>query len=197
MNRKTLLMMLVAMLAAALVAAGCTDDSDEDTEASSAETTQEESMDDAMEEDSMEPETTIVEAAIATDSLSTLVTAVEAADLVETLSSEGPFTVFAPTNDAFAALPEGTLDTLLQPENQDQLAGILTYHVVPGEVGSMDLSDGMEVETVAGGMLTINVDGETVTITDENGGTATVAQADLYQSNGVVHVIDAVLLPAS
>jgi len=135
----------------------------------------------------------IVETAIATPELSTLVAAVVAADLVTTLQSEGPFTVFAPLNEAFEALPAGTLETLLMAENQADLQGILTYHVVPGKVMSGDLVDGMVVETVNGGTITINVSDAGVTI---NGG-ATVAIADIETSNGVVHVIDAVLLPSA
>ena len=103
--------------------------------------------------------------------------------------------MFAPTNAAFAALPEGTLDTLLQPENKDQLSGILTYHVVAGDITSDKLTDGQVVETVNGEKLTVNVRHGKVTITDAKGGTATVVTADVDASNGVVHVIDAVLLP--
>ena len=131
----------------------------------------------------------IVALAIGTESLSTLVAAVKAAGLVETLQGDGPFTVFAPTNEAFAALPEGTLDNLLKPENKDQLAAILTYHVVAGKVMSTDLSDGMKAATVNGADVTITTtDGAKV-----NG--AHVVSADVEASNGVVHVIDAVILP--
>lgn len=137
----------------------------------------------------------IVALASATPDLSTLVSAVQAADLVATLQGEGPFTVFAPTNAAFSALPEGTLDTLLQPANKDQLSGILTYHVVAGKVTSDQLQDGQVVKTVNGAELTVNVRDGKVTITDAKGGTATVATADVEATNGVVHVIDAVLLP--
>lgn len=131
----------------------------------------------------------IVELAVQTEALSTLVTAVQAADLVETLQSEGPFTVFAPTNDAFAALPAGTLESLLEEENKGQLTDILTYHVVPGKVMSSDLSDGMTATTVQGQEITIGV-GDGVTVDGAN-----VVQADVEASNGVVHVIDAVILP--
>ncbi len=131
----------------------------------------------------------IVTLAVGTESLSTLVAAVKAAGLVETLQGEGPFTVFAPTNEAFAALPEGTLENLLKPENKDQLVAILTYHVVSGKVMSTDLSDGMKAATVNGAEITITTaDGAKV-----NG--ANVAMADIEASNGVVHVIDAVILP--
>lgn len=136
------------------------------------------------------PAENIVELAQATDSLSTLVTAVVEADLVDTLSG-GEFTVFAPTNDAFAALPEGTLDDLLLPENQSQLVDVLTYHVVPSAAFAGDLSDGMMLTTVQGEQLEVGIsDDGTVTIND-----ATVVTADVAASNGVVHVIDTVLLP--
>lgn len=144
----------------------------------------------AMEQDMMGDDT-IVTLASNTPSLSTLVTAVEAAELVDTLNGEGPFTVFAPTNDAFAALPEGTVDTLLMPENQADLQSVLTYHVVPGTYRAADLSDGMTLTTVQGANITIGVhqDG-TVTVND-----APVSMADVEASNGVVHVIDSVILP--
>lgn len=131
----------------------------------------------------------IVELAVATESLSTLVAAVQAAGLVETLSGEGPFTVFAPTNDAFAALPEGTLETLLKPENKDQLISILTYHVVSGAIKSTDLSDGQKAATVQGQEITVDLsDGVKI-----NG--ATVVGPDVEATNGIVHVIDTVILP--
>jgi uncharacterized surface protein with fasciclin (FAS1) repeats len=143
---------------------------------------------------------TIAETASATDDLSTLVTAVEAADLGGTLSGEGPFTVFAPTNAAFEALPAGAVDGLLA--DKDQLTGVLTYHVVPAEVMSTELvqmieADGGEhtVTTVAGGTLTASIEGGNVVLTDAQGNTATVVQADVAASNGVVHVIDGVLMP--
>jgi uncharacterized surface protein with fasciclin (FAS1) repeats len=135
----------------------------------------------------------IVDTAVATEDLSTLVTAVTEAELVTTLQGEGPFTVFAPTNAAFASLPAGTLETLLIPDNQADLQSILTYHVVPGEVLASDLADGMTVETVNGEILTFGVDASGVTIN----GSATVTMADITTSNGVVHVIDSVLLPPS
>ncbi len=129
----------------------------------------------------------IVDIAVADGNFTTLVAAVEAAGLVDTLKSDGPFTVFAPTDDAFAALPEGTVEALL--EDIDTLTAILTYHVVPGAVMSGDLSDGMEAETVNGQSVTIGV-GDTVTVDG-----ATVIQADIEASNGVIHVIDSVILP--
>ena len=130
---------------------------------------------------------TIVDVAVGAGDFTTLVAAVEAAGLVETLSGEGPFTVFAPTDAAFAALPEGTVEALL--EDIDTLTAILTYHVVPGAVMSTDLSDGMMAATVNGLEVTIGV-GETVTVDG-----ATVIAADIEASNGVIHVIDAVILP--
>ena len=133
----------------------------------------------------------IVGLAIETDALSTLVAALKAAGLVETLQGDGPFTVFAPTNEAFAALPAGTLDMLLMPENKDQLIAILTYHVVSGKVMSTDLSDGMMAATVNGAEVTITTAGGAKV----NG--ANVVMADVEASNGVVHVIDAVILPPS
>lgn len=131
----------------------------------------------------------IVDTAVEAGSFETLVAAVQAADLVETLKGEGPFTVFAPTDEAFAALPEGTVDSLLLPENRDQLVSILTYHVVPGKVMSTDLTDDMEAETVQGASVTIDLDDGVMV---EN---ATVTTADIEASNGVIHVIDTVILP--
>ena len=131
----------------------------------------------------------IVSLAMDTDQLSTLVTAVKEAGLVETLKSDGPFTVFAPTNEAFAALPDGTLESLLKEENRDQLVKILTYHVVPGKVMSSDLQDGMMAETVQGSSVTINLDNG-VQVDNAN-----VVNADINASNGVVHIIDSVILP--
>ena len=131
----------------------------------------------------------IVDTAVEAGSFTTLVAAVQAAGLVDTLKGEGPFTVFAPTDDAFAALPEGTVETLLLPENKDQLIAILTYHVVAGKVMSTDLTDDMEAPTVQG---------ETVTIDLDNGvmvEEATVTTADIETSNGVIHVIDTVIIP--
>ncbi len=132
----------------------------------------------------------IVDTAVGAGSFTTLVAAVEAAGLVNTLKGEGPFTVFAPTDDAFAALPEGTVETLLMPENKDQLTAILTYHVVPGKVMSGDIAGkSMDVETVNGAKAMVDAtDG--VKIDGAN-----VVQADIEASNGVIHVIDAVIMP--
>jgi uncharacterized surface protein with fasciclin (FAS1) repeats len=138
---------------------------------------------------------TIVDVASSTEGFSTLVSAVKAAGLADTLSGPGPFTVFAPTDDAFAALPAGTLDSLLQPENKDQLASILTYHVVPAEVMAKDVKAG-PVKTVNGAEFTVSVDGGKVVITDAKGNRANVVKTDVTASNGVIHVIDAVLLPS-
>jgi uncharacterized surface protein with fasciclin (FAS1) repeats len=131
----------------------------------------------------------IVDTAVGAGSFGTLVAAVQAAGLVDTLKGEGPFTVFAPTDDAFAALPAGTVEMLLKPENKDQLIAILTYHVVPGKVMSTDLSNNMMAKTVQGGDLTIMTKGG-VTVNGAN-----VVTADVDASNGVIHVIDAVILP--
>ena len=131
----------------------------------------------------------IVDTATEAGDFSTLLAAAEAAGLVETLKGDGPFTVFAPTDEAFAALPEGTVDTLLMPENKDQLTSILTYHVVPGKVMSGDLSDGMTAETVQGSEVTIGTEGG-VTVNEAN-----VVTADIEASNGVIHVIDGVIMP--
>ena len=132
----------------------------------------------------------IVELAVGTDALSTLVTAVKAAGLVETLQSEGPFTVFAPTNDAFAALPAGVLDMLLKPENKDKLVAVLTYHVVAGEVMSKDITKNMKAKTVEGSEAWVKLNGKKVMVDN-----AQVVMADVDATNGVVHVIDRVLLP--
>lgn len=147
------------------------------------------------EEPATQDQQDIVALATGNENLSTLVTAVQAAGLVETLQGEGPFTVFAPTNDAFTALPAGTLDTLLQPENKEQLSAILTYHVVAGEVKSSDLKDGQVVTTVQGGTLTVNIADGKVILTDAKGNKVNVVTADVDASNGVVHVIDGVVLP--
>lgn len=131
----------------------------------------------------------IVDTAVNAGSFETLVAAVQAADLVDTLKSEGPFTVFAPTDAAFAALPAGTVENLLKPENKDQLIAVLTYHVVPGKVMSTDLQDDMTAATVQGGDIMIDLN-KGVMIND-----ASVVTADIETSNGVIHVVDAVILP--
>ena len=131
----------------------------------------------------------IVDTAVSAGNFNTLVAAVKAADLVETLKGTGPFTVFAPTDEAFAALPAGTVEDLLKPENKAKLAEILTYHVVSGKVMSTDLSNGMTPATVNGKLVTIHTEGG-VKVNE-----ATVSTADIDADNGVIHVIDAVLLP--
>ena len=150
----------------------------------------------------MLPTKDIVDNAVNSKDHTTLVAAVKAAGLVDTLKGPGPFTVFAPTNAAFAALPTGTVDTLLKPENKGTLTSILTYHVVPGKIDAKSLVKMIEdgkgaasVKTVAGGTLTAKSSGGKVMITDEKGSTATVTIADVMQSNGVIHVVDKVLLP--
>ncbi len=144
----------------------------------------------------------IVDNAVNSKDHTTLVAAVKAAGLVETLKSKGPFTVFAPNNAAFEKLPEGTVETLLKPENKATLTAILTYHVVAGNVSSKDLSKLIKkgkgkasLKTVAGGTLIASMDGKNVVITDEKGGKATVLIADVFQKNGVIHTTDAVSLP--
>ena len=144
----------------------------------------------------------IIDNAVNSKDHTTLVAAVKAADLVTTLKSAGPFTVFAPTNGAFAALPAGTVDTLLKPENKAMLSGILTYHVVAGKMDAAALSKAIAdgkgkamIKTVAGGTLTAMKSSTGITVTDEKGGSAKVTIADVYQSNGVIHVVDKVLLP--
>ena len=150
----------------------------------------------------MYPTRNIVENAVNSADHTTLVAAVTAAGLAETLSGPGPFTVFAPTNAAFAKLPAGTVDTLIQPANRATLTKILTYHVVPGRVSAADLTAQIRagggqavLTTVEGGTLTASVRNGSVILTDEKGGVATVTQADVFQSNGVIHVTDTVSMP--
>lgn len=183
LKRRTALVAVAA--AAALTLVGCSSSTDE-TASESAVASEEAATDEMAEEATGAG--TVVDIASSTDGFSTLVAAVGAADLVDTLNGEGPFTVFAPTDEAFAALPAGVLDALLLPENKDVLAKILTYHVVPGTVMAADVTEG-EVATVEGQNVTLSTaDGVTV-----NG--AKVVQADIVASNGVIHVIDAVILP--
>lgn len=152
----------------------------------------------------MYPSKNIVENAVNSKDHTTLVAAVKAAELVDVLSSDGPFTVFAPTNAAFDKLPKGTVETLVQPENKEQLQTILKYHVVSGNWNAMDLAKAIKdnkgkavIKTVSGGTITAWMDGKDVYISDENGNKAKVTIADVKQSNGVIHVIDTVLLPKS
>lgn len=150
----------------------------------------------------MYPSKNIIENAVNSKDHTTLVAAVKAAGLVETLSGPGPFTVFAPTNKAFDKLPKGTVETLVKPESKETLTGILTYHVVAGKMSAADLmkaiTDGggkATLKTVNGGSLTAMTKGKKVVLTDAKGGTSTVTIADVNQSNGVIHVIDTVLMP--
>ena len=133
---------------------------------------------------------TIVETAVAAEDFSTLVAAVKAAGLVETLSGKGPFTVFAPTNEAFAKLPKGTVESLLKPENKEKLIAVLTYHVVPGTVMAKDVVKVDSAKTVQGSKISITVKGKTVKVDN-----AEVVKTDIKCSNGVIHVIDSVILP--
>jgi uncharacterized surface protein with fasciclin (FAS1) repeats len=151
----------------------------------------------------MYPNKNIIENAVNSKDHTTLVAAVKAAGLVDTLEGPGPFTVFAPTNAAFDKLPAGTVDTLLKPENKDQLKKVLTYHVVPGRITAHKLEAMIkkgggkaQLKTVEGGTITASMNGDSVVLTDEKGGTSTVTQADVMQSNGVIHVVDTVLMPS-
>lgn len=150
----------------------------------------------------MYPSKNIVENAVNSKDHTTLVAAVKAAGLVETLQGAGPFTVFAPTNAAFDLLPKGTVETLVKPENKAKLTSILTYHVVAGKLGTKELDEWIkkgngtaELTTVAGGKLWVMKKGGKYMLKDENGGMATVTIGNVYQSNGVIHVIDHVVLP--
>ena len=151
----------------------------------------------------MYPSKTIVENAVNSKDHTTLVAAVKAAGLVDTLSGKGPFTVFAPTNDAFGKLPAGTVDTLVKPENKATLTKILTYHVVPGKMTAADLAKAVKdgngkamLKTASGGELTVmDAGGGKLSITDAKGGKSMVTIADVLQSNGVIHVVDSVLIP--
>ncbi|PBQ34981.1 fasciclin [Sphingobacteriaceae bacterium] len=150
----------------------------------------------------MYPSKNIIENAVNSKDHTTLVAAVKAAGLVETLQGAGPFTVFAPTNAAFDKLPKGTVETLVKPENKTMLTNILTYHVVSGKLDSKALSEMIkkgngkaELKTVNGDMLTVSMKGNKVVLTDAKGGMSTVTIKDVYQSNGVIHVIDTVVMP--
>lgn len=150
----------------------------------------------------MYPSKNIIENAVNSKDHTTLVAAVKAAGLVETLQGKGPFTVFAPTNEAFNKLPKGTVETLLKPENKKMLQSVLTYHVVAGKMNSSDIAKAIKagkgkavLTTVQGGKLTAWMEGKDLYITDENGAKAKVTIADVNQSNGVIHVVDTVLLP--
>ena len=143
----------------------------------------------------MYPSKNIVENAVNSKDHTTLVAAVKAAGLVDTLAGPGPFTVFAPTNAAFGKLPKGTVETLVKPENKATLTKILTYHVVPGKLNAADLKDGQKLTTVEGEQLTVKKSGGKVMLTDAKGGSSTITIPDVNQSNGVIHVIDTVVMP--
>ena len=187
------------MLAAGLIVASCGEK--KETKATEPVTT----------ETNVETETTevievetpnIVGVAVGNENFSTLVAAVKAAELVDTLSGDGPFTVFAPTNDAFGKLPEGTIDTLLKPESKATLTGILTYHVVTGKFMAADVVEAIKAnngsftaDTVQGEKITLMMDGENVVIKDAKGGTSVIIMTDVAASNGVIHAIDTVIMP--
>jgi uncharacterized surface protein with fasciclin (FAS1) repeats len=143
----------------------------------------------------MFPSKTIVQNAVNSKDHTTLVAAVKAAGLVDTLSSPGPFTVFAPTNAAFGKLPAGTVDTLVKPENKGALTKVLTYHVVPGRLSATDLQGKATLRTVQGEILKVTARNGAVWLTDAKGGMSKVTIANVYQSNGVIHVVDTVLMP--
>jgi uncharacterized surface protein with fasciclin (FAS1) repeats len=150
----------------------------------------------------MFPNKNIVENAVNSADHTTLVAAVKAAGLVDTLTGAGPFTVFAPTNEAFAKLPAGTVDTLLKPENKDTLSKVLTYHVVPGKLSSVELKKMIkagngtaELKTASGGKLWVMMKGKDIVLKDEKGGMSKVTIANVFQSNGVIHVVDTVVMP--
>jgi uncharacterized surface protein with fasciclin (FAS1) repeats len=145
----------------------------------------------------MFPSKNIIQNAVNSKDHTTLVAAVKAAGLVETLEGRGPFTVFAPTNSAFGKLPAGTVDSLVKPENKATLTKILTYHVVPGKLEASSLTDGKKLKTVEGEELTVKHQDGKVWIVDAKGGTSMVTIANVNQSNGVIHVVDTVLMPAS
>jgi len=144
----------------------------------------------------MFPSKNIIQNAVNSKDHTTLVAAVKAAGLVNTLEGKGPFTVFAPTNAAFGKLPAGTVDNLVKPENKATLSKILTYHVVPGKLEASDLTDGKKLKTVEGEQLTIKKSGDKVTIIDSKGDSSTVTIPNVNQSNGVIHVVDSVLMPS-
>ncbi|QKE84168.1 fasciclin domain-containing protein [Arthrobacter sp. NEB 688] len=186
-----------AALSLALVVSACGSDSDTDAGASAPATSSAAPTSASPSaSESAAASADIVDTAVAAGGFTTLATALEAAGLVETLKGEGPYTVFAPTDEAFTALPAGTLDDLLA-DPKGALTDVLTYHVVPGKVMAADVAtmDGQEVETVNGEKLTVGVDGDTVTLTDTSGGEVTVTQTDIEATNGVIHVIDGVLVP--
>lgn len=194
---KTLVTAIIAVIL--LIGAGIglymwSQDDDSNTETAT-NTSQDATIDEQESTEEMQTQMNIVDTAVATPSLSTLVTAVTEANLVGTLSGEGPFTVLAPDNDAFARALEALDLTVEELLARDDLSDILTYHVIAGDVMSTDLTDGMVVETVQGGSLTVNITEDGVFFVDANGGRAQVTTPDVATSNGTVHIINAVLLP--
>ncbi|MCW2960475.1 MAG: hypothetical protein JWM25_844 [Thermoleophilia bacterium] len=194
---------LLVLAAAALVAVGCGDDDSKsedtkDTKTDSSMSASDNSDDaDAGEREPVDvggmpmyPDKNVIENASTAPNLKTAVAAIKAAGLVETLSGPGPFTVFAPDDAAFAKVDKAALAGLLKPESKQALTAILTYHVVPGTLSASDLKDGDELTTVNGAKLTVSIDGDTVKVGD-----STITQADVFQSNGVAHIIDTVLTP--
>ncbi|MGO4911904.1 fasciclin domain-containing protein [Leeuwenhoekiella sp. W20_SRS_FM14] len=186
---------------ATLAFTSCKDN--ENKEADEAMTEEQMAMEaEATTEEEMPEQQTIATIAMGNENFTTLVTAIQAAELGETLNGAGPFTVFAPTNDAFDKLPEGTLEDLTKPENKEKLAGLLKYHVVSGEYMAADVVKAINdnngsfvIKTVQGGELTATLDGDNVIITDANGNKSKVVMADVDASNGVIHAIDAVVMP--
>lgn len=199
--KKNLFSLLVAGALTTVTFVACNNTKTEEPKADSTAAVKEEPMK-PMEEKgvmvggaNMVPSKDIVDNAAGSADHTTLVAAVKAASLVETLKGAGPFTVFAPTNEAFAKLPAGTVDNLLKAENKATLAKILTYHVVAGAFRSSDLKDGQKVKTVQGEELTIGYKDNKWTVTDAKGGVANITIPDVISSNGVTYVIDAVLMP--
>ena len=187
---------LAAVLAIALTTAACGSDDTETGAAAAAPASSSATATPSPSPSESMAGSDIVDTAVAAGDFTTLAAALEAAGLVETLKGEGPFTVFAPTDAAFAKLPAGTVETLLKDPKGD-LTQILTYHVVPGKVLAADVVklDGQKVTTVQGGDLTVGVDGDKVSLTDAAGNTVNVTATDIEASNGVIHVIDGVLMP--
>lgn len=186
---------------AGLLFASCAEGTKEKTEAVNQEVAEAQIEVESPEE---EAQGTIVDIAVGNENFSTLVTAVKAANLASTLSSSGPFTVFAPTNDAFAKLPEGTVETLVKPENRAKLTDILTYHVVAGKYMAGDVVEAIKANngtfttnTVMGEKISLMMDGENVVIKDANGGQSVIIMTDVEASNGVIHAIDTVIMPKS
>lgn len=186
---------------AGLLFASCAEGTKEKTEAVNQEVAEAQIEVESPEE---EAQGTIVDIAVGNENFSTLVTAVKAANLASTLSSSGPFTVFAPTNDAFAKLPEGTVETLVKPENRAKLTDILTYHVVAGKYMAGDVVEAIKANngtfttnTVMGEKISLMMDGANVVIKDANGGQSVIIMTDVAASNGVIHAIDTVIMPKS